>query len=200
MSTASDTIDDDASADAPRASLGLRLKRLLVVPLLMLRRLRGAKAGGKDGAMDAAEEDEGEAARPPLWRRLLPFGAVLLAGLAAGGGGAYWLSAGALAHQAAQLAEQQAETQRLKGVVAGYDGLMLQTRKKLEEEQSRRVAAENRLAMAQADLTRQPPAGTGRPASPATGRDGGGKSLDCTLQPGSAGSSLKACLKEFNGR
>lgn len=210
MSTASETVDDAEEGAVPRPSLVLRLKRLLAAPLLLLRRLRQPKteaeaeeetAEAMPDRRGARGEEADEAtevpAAPPPWRRLLPYGLVLLAGAGAGGGGMYWLSAQVIARQTAELGEQQEEVARLKGVLAGYDQLVLQNRKKLEEEQSRRVALENRLAMAQADLTRQPAAGgRGAPAQAAAGQPG--KAGDCTLRPGSIGSTLKDCLAEFN--
>jgi hypothetical protein len=208
LSTASETVDEAEDGAIPRPGLVLRLKRLLAAPLLLLRRLRQPKAEAEEEAAEAEpdrrntrrEESDEEAevpAAPSPWRRLLPYGLVLLAGAGAGGGGMYWLSAQVIARQTAELGEQQEEVARLKGVLAGYDQLVLQNRKKLEEEQSRRVALENRLAMAQADLTRQPAAGgRGAPAQAAAGQPG--KAGDCTLRPGSIGSTLKDCLAEFN--
>lgn len=208
MSTASETVDDTEEGAMPRPSLVLRLKRLLAAPLLMLRRLRQPRAEAEEGTTETAPDRRGargeeadEAAEVPAaplpWRRLLPYGLVLLAGAGAGGGGMYWLSAQVIARQTTELGEQQEEVARLKDVLAGYDQLVLQNRKKLEEEQSRRVALENRLAMAQADLTRQPAAGgRGAPALAAAGQPG--KAGDCTLRPGSIGSTLKDCLAEFN--
>ena len=205
MSTASETVDESEAEAAPRPGLVLRLKRLLAAPLLLLRRLRRPKAGtyGEEADADRGDEEDaaGSPAAPPLWRRLLPYGLVLLAGAAAGGAAIYGLSAQVVARQAAELNARQDEAMRLKGVLAGYDKLMLQTRKKLEEEQGKRAELENRLAMAQSDLLRpsQPPAGRG-------GGDQGasrsaavtGKMADCTLRPGSAGATLKDCLAEFN--
>ena len=208
MSTASETVDEAEDGAIPRPGLVLRLKRLLAAPLLLLRRLRQPKAEAEEETAEAMPDRRGarceevdEAteipAAPPPWRRLLPYGLVLLAGAGAGGGGMYWLSAQVIARQTAELDEQQEEVARLKGVLAGYDQLVLQNRRKLEEEQSRRVALENRLAMAQADLTRQPAAGgRGAPAQAAAGQPG--KAGDCTLRPGSIGSTLKDCLAEFN--
>lgn len=208
MSTASETADEAEEGAMPRPSLALRLKRLLAAPVLLLRRLRqhGAEPGEETAEAtpdrrDARGEEVDDAAEapaaPPAWRRLLPYGLVLLAGAGAGGGGMHWFSAQVIARKTAELGEQQAEVVRLKGLVAGYDQLVLQNRKKLEEEQSRRVMLENRLAMAQADLTRQPPSGgRGAQAQAATGQPG--KAGDCTLRPGSVGSTLKDCLAEFN--
>jgi len=209
LSTASETVDEAGEEAMPRPGLVLRLKRLLAAPLLLLRRLRRPKEETEEEAATEAvpdrrdtrrEESDEEAevpAAPSRWHRLLPYGLVLLAGAGAGGGGMYWLSAQVIARQAAVLDEQQAEVARLKGLVAGYDQLVLQNRKKLEEEQSKRVALENRLAMAQADLTRQPAAvERGAPAQAAAGPPG--KAGDCTLRPGSIGSTLKDCLAEFN--
>ncbi len=192
----------------PRPNLVLRLKRLLAAPLLLLRRLRQPRAEAEEETTETAPDRRGargeeadEAAEVPAapspWRRLLPYGLVLLAGAGAGGGGMYWLSVQVIARQTTELGEQQEEVARLKDVLAGYDQLVLQNRKKLEEEQSRRVTLENRLAMAQADLTRQPAAGgRGAPALAAAGQPG--KAGDCTLRPGSIGSTLKDCLAEFN--
>lgn len=211
MSIASETIDETEAAASPRPSLALRLKRLVAAPLLLLHRLHRPPAQGGDEAADAeqargerggaAVEDEAIAAGPSLWRRLLPYGAVLLAGIGAGGGTVYWLSVQAISRQTAALNEQQAEAARLRGVLAGYDKMMLQNRKKLDEELSRRVEAENRLAVAQADLTRQAPAaGNRRNGAQPGNAAGAGKMADCTLSPGSIGSTLKGCLEEFNGR
>jgi hypothetical protein len=208
LSTASETVDEAEEGAMPRPSLVLRLKRLLAAPLLLLRRLRPLKAEAEEDTAEAApdrrgargEEIDGAAEAPvppPPWRRLLPYGLVLLAGAAAGGGGMYWLSAQVIARQAAELGDQQEEVARLQGVLAGYDQMVLQNKKKLEEEQSKRVVLENRLAMAQADLTRQPAAGgRGAPAQAAAGQPG--KAGDCTLRPGSIGNTLKDCLAEFN--
>ena len=52
------------------------------------------------------DEDAGVRAAPPRWRRLLPYGLVLLVGIAAGGGTLYWLSAQVIARQAAELDAQ----------------------------------------------------------------------------------------------
>lgn len=213
MSTASETIDEAEDEPAPRPSLVLRLKRLLAAPVLLLRRLRRpqAEAGGEEeaAAPDARREESSDEAgaptAPPPWRRLLPYGLVLLAGAAAGGGLNYWLSAQVVSRQAAVLGEQQAEIERLKGLVAGYDKMILKNQKKLEEEQGKRVALENRLATAQADLMRQPPAPAESRADaaarkPAASPTDPGKGGNCMLRPGTIGSSLKDCLAEFNRR
>lgn len=215
LTTASDTVDETEEEAAPRPSLALRLKRLLVAPLLLLRRLRrppaeadesGEKPQGR--ARDRRRDEEEEAAElpagPPLWRRALPSLVALLLGAAAAGGAVSWLSGQVIARQSGELSAQEEEIARLKGVLAGYDRMMLQNKKKLEEEQGRRAEAENRLAIAQTDLARRAAprdaagpgasgarSGTVRPADP-------GKTGDCTLRPGSAGSSLKSCLEEFN--
>jgi hypothetical protein len=78
---------------------------------------------------------------------------------------------------------------------------MLKSSKKLEEEQGKRAETENRLAIAQTDLTRRPPPGEGRTTGtqgPAASASGAGKTADCTLRSGSIGSTLKSCLEEFN--
>jgi hypothetical protein len=216
LSTASETVDETEEEAAPRPSLVLRLKRLLVAPLLLLRRLRRPKvvAEGEESedaepaARDARrEEDDEEAeapAAPPRWRRLLPYGLALLAGAGAGGGAIHWLSAQIIARQSAELGEQQDEVARLKGVLAGYDRMMMKSSRKLEEEQGKRAELENRLAIAQTDLTRRPPPrDTGAPRDPGSpvagkGPASAGRETDCTLRPGSVGSTLKACLEEFN--
>lgn len=185
MTTASETIDEAEEEAAPRPGHVLRLKRLLAAPMRLLRLLRRLRRPG-------AETDEAAA---PAWRRLLPYGCMLLAGAAAGGGAGYWLTAHALARQAAALDAQQAEIARLKGLLAGYDSLILQHRKKLEAEQGRRIELENRLAMAQAELTRPPLAAGRGTASPATIP---AKAGDCTLRGSSIGDALKGCLSEFN--
>jgi len=214
LSTASETVDETEEDAAPRPSLVLRLKRLLVAPLLLLRRLRRPKAVAEGEEAEGAEPDarnarreegdeEAEApAAPPRWRRLLPYGLALLAGAGAGGGGISWLSAQVIARQAAELGEQEEEVARLKGVLAGYDQLVLQNKKKLEEEQGKRVELENRLALAQADLARQPPPVTSSASAPGPSKNaaGAGKAGDCTLRPGSIGDTLKGCLEEFNRR
>lgn len=132
---------------------------------------------------------QGAEPRPvPRWRRLAPQAAAFALGAALAGTTAHWLGNAAAARQAERLAAQEAEVARLKGVLAGYDTLLLQSRRRLEEEQGRRLEAENRLARAQADLARRaaaPPAGAGR-------------SIDCTLHAGRAGHTLKDCLEAFN--
>lgn len=188
LTTASETVDGAEEDAAPRPGPVLRLKRLLTAPLRLLRRLR--RPGAETEAAAA-----GTPAGAPAWRRLLPYGGVLLAGAVAGGGAGYWLSAHALARQAAALDAQQAEIARLKGLLAGYDSLILQHRKKLEAEQGRRVELENRLAMAQAELTRPPLAAGRGKAAPATIPARAG---DCTLRGSSIGDALKGCLSEFN--
>ena len=220
MSTASDTVDESGEEAPPKPSLGLRLKRLLVAPLLLLRRLRkpaaaeaaeeddAPRARGRDrgrGRDEAEEETEAVPAGPPLWRRALPYAIVFALGAAAAGGAVSWLSGQVIARQSAQIAEQEDDIARLKGVLAGYDKMMLQNRKKFEEEQGRRAEAENRLAMAQTDLARRAApretAATPGPASPrgAAARPADpGKTGDCTLRPGTAGSTLKGCLEDFN--
>jgi len=219
MPTASQAIEESAEEAPPKPSLGLRLKRLLIAPLLLLRRLRKpapAEAAEEDdappvrgrerGRKEEAEEAEAVPARPPLWRRALPYAVVFALGAAAAGGAVSWLSGQAIARQAAIMAEQETDIERLRGVLAGYDKMMLQNRKKLEEEQGRRAEAENRLSIAQTDLARQaaPPApvangGTGtRPASRGGSAGSRDKTGDCTLRPGAAGSTLKGCLEEFN--
>lgn len=200
---------------APRPGLVLRAKRLLIAPLLLLRRLRRPKAApeseaseeSKPRARNAGREESDEAeqapAAPSLWRRMLPYGLVLLAGSIAGGGAIYWLSAQVIAFQSAELGEQNEEIARLKGVLAGYDRMMLKNSKKLEEEQGKRAETENRLAIAQTDLTRRPPPAEARNTGtqgPAANASGAGKSADCTLRSGSIGSTLKSCLEEFNRR
>ena len=216
MSTASETVDEVEEAAALRPSLVLRLKRLLVAPLLLLRRLRkpaqaeeamaddASPARGRDrgrGRDEEAEEAEAVPAGPPRWRRALPYAIVFALGAAAAGGTVSWLAAQVIARQSAQIDTQEADIARLKGVLAGYDKMMLQNRKKLEVEQGRRAEAENRLAMAQADLLGQPPAAAGRSGgAPGASRNaaGSGKMADCTLRPGSAGATLKDCLADFN--
>ena len=202
--------DDDA---ASRLGLVLRAKRLLIAPLLLLRRLRRPKAAPESEASEEAkprtrnagreETDEAEQApaAPPLWRRALPYGLVLLAGAVGGGSAVYWLSAQVIALQAAELGEQNDDLTRLKGVLAGYDKMVLQNHKKLEAEQGKRAEIENRLAIAQTDRTGRPPPGETRNTGtqgPAKNASGAGKAADCTLRPGSVGSTLKACLEEFN--
>lgn len=218
MSSASHTVEEPDEEAPPKPSLGLRLKRLLVAPLLLLRRLRKpapAEAAEEDDAPPArrrargreveAEEAEATPAGPPLWRRALPYAIAGALGAAAAGGAVSWLSGQIIARQSAQIAGQEDDIARLRGVLAGYDKMMLQNKKKLEEEQGRRAEAENRLAMAQTDLARRaapretaaapgtasPRGAAARPADP-------GKTGDCTLRPGTAGSTLKGCLDEFN--
>ena len=214
MSATSKTVDEPAEEAAAPPSLALRAKRLLIAPLLLLRRLRQpkvaeeredaeeARPGARSARRDASDEtDKAPVAAPPLWRRLLPYGLVLLAGTAVGGGAIYWLSAQVITHQSAELSEQQDEVTRLKGVLAGYDKLTLENHKKLEAEKGKRAELGNRLAIAQSDLTRRPPSedgrGTGAGGSSGNAADAG-KTADCTLRPGSIGSTLKACLEEFN--
>ena len=200
---------ESAEEAAPRPGFVLRAKRLLIAPLLLLRRLRRAKAAPESeeaeapkprarnaGREDTHEEEQAPAA-PPLWRRMLPYGLVLLTGTVAGGGAIYWLSAQVIALQSAELGEQNEEIARLKGVLAGYDKMMLKNSKKLEDEQGKRAEIENRLAIAQTDLTRRPPPGEGR-GTGGQAAAGAGKAADCTLRRGSIGSTLKACLEEFN--
>lgn len=214
MSTASESIDEETDEAAPRPGLVLRAKRLLTAPLLLLRRLRRPKAAGEDetpeeagpGARDARRRDAEEtekapAAAPSLWRRLLPYGLVLLAGAAAGGGAIYWLSAQIIAHQSTELGEQQDEVTRLKGMLAGYDKIVIENHKKLEAEKGKRAELGDRLAIAQTDLSRRSPpeAGSSGGAQDSAGSPAGaGKTADCTLRPGSVGNTLKACLEEFN--
>ncbi len=198
---------DSAEEAAPRPGLVLRAKRLLIAPLLLLQRLRRAKTetaeaeearpGAPDKRREAADEAAEAPAAPPLWRRMLPYGLVLLAGAVAGGGAIYWLSAQVIAHQSAELNEQQEEVARLKGVLAGYDRMMLKNSKKLEDEKGKRAETENRLAIAQNDLTRRPPPGEAR-GTGGQAAAGAGKAADCTLRRGSIGSTLKTCLEEFN--
>jgi hypothetical protein len=209
LSTASESIDEIADEAAPPPGLALRAKQLLIAPLLLLRRLRRTKASEEDEEADAPqpgtkgvkrrEEDESEAApiAPSLWRRLLPYGLVLLAGIAVGGGAIFWFSAQIVAHQSAELSEQEDEITRLKGVLAGYDKLMLESHRKLEVEKGKRAELGNRLAIAQSDLTRRPSSEDGSDAE-SQGQAGANKALDCTLRRGSIGSTLKACLEEFN--
>lgn len=209
LSAASES-DEEA---APRPGLVLRAKRLLIAPLLLLRRLRQPKAAPESEASEEAkprarnagrEEPDGAEqapATPPLWRRTLPYGLVLLAGAIGGGSTVYWLSAQVIALQAAELGEQNDDLTRLKGVLAGYDKMVLQNHKKLEAEQGKRAEIENRLAIAQTDLTRRPPPGEARHTGtqgPVSNASGAGKTSDCTLRPGSVGNTLKACLEEFN--
>lgn len=192
----------------PRPGLVLRVKRLLIVPLRLLRRLRRPKAApeseeaeeakprARNAGREETHEEEQAPAAPPLWRRLMPYGLVLLTG-AAGGGAIYWLSAQIIAFQSAELGEQNEEIARLKGVLAGYDKMMLKNSRKLEDEQGKRAETENRLAIAQTDLTRRPPPGESR-GTGGQAAASAGKAADCTLRRGSIGSTLKACLEEFN--
>ena len=213
MPTASETVDETDEEAAPRPSLVLRLKRLLSAPFLLLGRLRRSRAELEETEAEEARPDRRDARReeteaeteaqavPPLWRRLLPYGLLLLAGASAGGGGIYWLSAQEIARQSTALDERQDEIARLKGVLAGYDKMVLQNHKKLEAEQGKRAEIENRLSMAQADLTRRPAPREAPAASSAPGQRNpteAGKTGDCTLRPGSVGSTLKSCLEEFN--
>ncbi len=223
MSAASKTVDEPAEEAAAPPSLALRAKRLLIAPLLLLKRLRRPKAVKQSEEAEEAQPRAGNARRGaseetetapaaalPLWRRLLPYGLLLLAGTAAGGGAIYWLSAQVIAHQSTELSEQADDIARLKGVLAGYDRMMLENHRKLETEKGKRAELGNRLAIAQSDLTRRPPpreapaapsvaapSASGQP-SPARGQTEAGKTGDCTLRPGSIGSTLKSCLEEFN--
>lgn len=152
-------------------------------------------------ASETVEETEAETeapAVPPLWRRLPSCGLLLLAGAGVGGSGMYWLSAQEIARQSTALDERQDEIARLKGVLAGYDKMVLQNHKKLEAEQGKRAEIENRLSMAQADLTRRPAAPAASSAPGQRNPTEAGKTGDCTLRPGSIGSTLKDCLAEFN--
>jgi hypothetical protein len=213
MNAASETVDEageEAGEElAPKPGFVLRLKRLLALPLRLLGRLRkpqevdaeedAAPDAGRD-RREASDESEALPAAPPLWRRILPYALVLLAGATAGGGALYALSARVIAHQSARLAEQAEEVARLKDVLAGYDRMTLQQKKKLDEEQGRRAELQNRLATAQADLARghASPAPEPGAATAAGGSHVRGQSGDCTLRPGSIGSTLKACLEKFN--
>lgn len=211
MSAASKAIDEPAEDASPQPGLALRARRLLIAPLLLLRRLRRTKASEGNGEAEAAppdprsarrrEADEAETspAAPPWWRRLLPYGLVLLAGTVAGGGGIHWLSAQIVSHQAAALAQQDDEIARLKGMLAGYDKMMLDSHRKLEAEKGKQAELGNRLAIAQSDLAQRPQREGNRHAG-AAAQAGAGKTLDCTLRPGSIGSALKACLEEFNSK
>jgi hypothetical protein len=143
---------------------------------------------------------ETETAAPPRrslllhLKRLLPCGVVLLAATATGVGVFFGWSAQRDAARAAELEALRAEVTRLKGMLAGYDRLALENRRRLEEEQSRRIALENRLAMAQAELKRTAAAGAGNTAAAAKPA----KAIDCTVRPGGLGKTLKECLAEFN--
>lgn len=209
MPAASETIDESAAEATPRPSLALRAKRLLIAPLLLLRRLRRTRAqeevaepetarphdrSARHGKADGAETP---AATTPFWRRFLPYAMVLLAGIAAGGGGSFWLSAKIIAHQSAELSGQEGEIARLKGMLAGYDKMMLDSHRKLEAEKGKQAELGNRLAIAQSDLAQRPQREVNRHAD-APAQAGTGKTLDCTLRPGSIGSTLRACLEEFN--
>jgi hypothetical protein len=211
LSIAADTVDEDEAA--PRPGLALRLKRLLAAPLLLLRRLRRppsedvveeAPPGRADDRRREKDEGAEEAAEAPAglppWRRALPSLLAALAGAAIAGGAAAWLSAQVVSRQSAELGAQGEEITRLKGVLAGYDKMMLQNKKRLDTEQGRRAEAENRLSQAQTDLLRQPPPreNTGAASSAGAGRQAGSMAADCTLKPGSVGSALKSCLDEFN--
>lgn len=215
LSASNETIDESADEAPARPSLVLmRVKRLLIAPLLLIRRLRRARADEDIGAAAMAEPqnrpgrrgqlEESDAppdAAPPLWRRALPYGLVLLAGGAAGGGAMYWLSARIVAHQSAELGAQADEISRLKGLLAGYDKLVLENNRKLESERGKRAELGNRLAIAQTDLARRPlPKNVGNPGV-AERTAAGGQGADCTLRPGGGiGNTLKACLEEFNGQ
>ena len=86
-------------------------------------------------------------------------------------------------------------------MLAGYDRMMLENKKKLDEERGKRAELENRLALTQAELARRPLPAEGRPqpAGAAAGvQPAAGKAMDCTLRPGSIGDTLKGCLEEFN--
>ena len=217
MSTASESIDEEADEATLRPGLVLRAKRLLIAPLLLLRRLRRAKAPEAEEKKDAskearphardarrrdgAETEDAPAAAPTLWHRLLPYGLALLAGVAAGGVALYWLSAQIIAHQSTELGEQEGEVARLKGLLAGYDKLTLENHKKLEAEKGKRAELGNRLAIAQRDLTHRPPSEVGSSTGAqgtAENHAGTGKAADCTLRSGSIASTLKTCLEEFN--
>ncbi|HMM54438.1 MAG TPA: hypothetical protein PKC23_05425 [Candidatus Desulfobacillus sp.] len=203
MSTAEETADAPPLAAARRSNTVIRLKRLLAFPLLLWQRWQDRREAQPSGEEEASGSADEAAAGAKAELRLLPYAIVLLAGIAAGAGVAYGLTAHALAEQAAALQAAQGETVRLKTQLSGHDKQMLEGRKKFEEEQIRRVEAENRLAIAQADLARlqagdnpgsAKPAGSGEQASRTA------NSIDCTLRAGSAGSTLKDCLKAFNGR
>ncbi len=213
MSPACKTVDEPAEEAAPPPGLALRAKRLLIAPLLLLGRLRQHKSveenqeteeagpSQRSSRREAADAEATAPAAPPLWRRLLPYGLALLVGIAGGGGAIYWLSAQVIAHQSAELGERQDEVARLKGMLAGYDKMMLENHKKLEAEKGKQAELGNRLAIAQSDLTRRPPSeeprNTGAQGAGARPADAG-RSADCTLHQGSIGITLKACLEEFN--
>jgi hypothetical protein len=202
MSTASNTVGDSEAEAPAQPGFVLRLKRLLVAPLILLQRLRKPKPAEDEEALADTRADTEDSTpaqtAPPLWRRALPYALVLLAGAAAGGGSIYWLSAKIVAHQSAQLAEQKEEVARLKGVLAGYDRMMLQNKKKHDEELGKRAELENRLAQAQSDLARKPAAAQSSLSAAGGGTAPPGKTGDCTLRPGSIGSTLKGCIEEFN--
>ena len=63
MSTASETVDETEEEAAPRPSLVLRLKRLLVAPLLLLRRLRRPKVETEGEEAEDAKPDARDARR-----------------------------------------------------------------------------------------------------------------------------------------
>lgn len=230
MSLSSGTIDEDEAGSAPAPGLTLRLKQWLIAPVRLLARLRHAKVSetGEDAEEVAARppphnrsnnrphnrsnnrlEEEAKqetvsATTPPLWRRLWPYGLVLLAGLAMGGGLMYALDAKVLAQKADELDRQAAEVTRLQALVAGYDKLVLKNDKVLASEKGRRAEAENRLASAQADLARLPQVDQGTRTDQTAGSAGqavqGNQRGRCTLQSNSLGQTLKACLDEFNHR
>lgn len=216
MPISGETIDGNDIDGGSGPGMALRLKQWLIAPVRLLQRLRRAETAepaeeaqararrrGRPGAQEDAEVDAETTA--PLWHRLMPYGAVLLAGLAAGSGLIYALNAKVLARQAVELDAQKTEITRLRELLAGYDKLVLKNDKTLADERGRRAAAENRLATAQADLARRPQENTDihadRPGdgttmpghSVAAGRDG-----RCTLQSANLGQTLKACLDGFN--
>ncbi|MCZ7653778.1 MAG: hypothetical protein M5R42_05085 [Rhodocyclaceae bacterium] len=209
MSAASKTVDEPAEEAAPPPGLALRAKRLLIAPCFCsgdCARARHRKRTKKRKPCRRPRATPGAAKRMKRKRRprhrrggaaSCPYGLVLLAGTVAGGGGIYWLSAQIISHQAAALTEQDDEIARLKGVLAGYDRLMLENHRKLEAEKGKRAELGNRLAIAQSDLTRRTPPEDDH-GTDATGHAVPGKGLDCTLRAGSISGTLKACLKEFN--
>jgi tRNA A37 N6-isopentenylltransferase MiaA len=122
---------------------------------------RAAPRGGSGGSRCGARRT---AAVAPL----LPYLLAALAGAASAGGATAWLSAQVVSRQSAELEAQEEEIARLKGVLAGYDKMMLKSSKKLDDG-TRAAGRGGKQVVASPDRPAAPAAAArehGRAASP----------------------------------
>ncbi len=142
---------------------------------------------------EAAKED---ATAPRIPRRtLLIYTLVLVVGVAAGGGGgAYY----AYHYLSDQLSKQKAEVVRQRDELATQAKSVTIAKQKFVAQQAKRIDAEKRLALMQADRE-NPLASPGGPENQGSAHGAAeSRTGNCQLHSGNVGASLKDCIADFN--